>query len=199
LAVLCVLLPLAGHVLVQCHTPPWIIVVALAAVAVPSAFALTRRRVSDAQLLGALAVSQVAYHVVYSLPGACAQMAGADGGTGGFAGLIEHSAVSDPPPGVTVAGHLVALALAARLLGLSEQLLWHSTPSLAAMRRLLSFLWPLLRSEDGCGPRPGFAEGTTPLRPVELVWLNAGRAPPYVERLRSVLSRPLLLAAPCSP
>lgn len=43
LAVLCVLLPLAGHVLPQCHAPQRIITGGMAAVAVPGAAVLTRR------------------------------------------------------------------------------------------------------------------------------------------------------------
>ncbi|WP_406173546.1 hypothetical protein [Streptomyces canus] len=66
---LCVLLPLAGHVLSQCHVPQWIIVAATAAVALPGAAVLTRHRLTDTQLLGVLALAQLAYHVAYSLPG----------------------------------------------------------------------------------------------------------------------------------
>ncbi|MFH8699397.1 hypothetical protein [Streptomyces chartreusis] len=44
LAALCVLLPLVGHVLTRCHAPRWIIVAAMAAVALPGAMLLTRRR-----------------------------------------------------------------------------------------------------------------------------------------------------------
>lgn len=75
LAVLCVLLPLAGHVLAQCHAPRWIIVAAMAAVAVPGAVLLTRRRLTDTPVLTVLAVAQPACHAAYSLPGACAGVA----------------------------------------------------------------------------------------------------------------------------
>ncbi|MGO4424059.1 hypothetical protein AB4Z54_36550, partial [Streptomyces sp. MCAF7] len=52
LAVLCVLLPLVGHVLSQGHTPRWAVVAAMALVAVPGAAVLTRWRLTDTQLLG---------------------------------------------------------------------------------------------------------------------------------------------------
>ncbi|WP_329445986.1 hypothetical protein [Streptomyces canus] len=85
LAVLCVLLPLAGHVLSQCHMPQWIIVAATAAVALPGAAVLTRHRLTDTQLLGVPALAQLAYHVAYSLPGACASVAGQDSSLTGLA------------------------------------------------------------------------------------------------------------------
>ncbi|MCZ0983304.1 hypothetical protein O1L60_41410 [Streptomyces diastatochromogenes] len=69
LAVLCVLLPLAGHAFSQGHAPRWLVVVAAAVVAVPGAVFVTRRRLTDTQLFGAFAASQLAYHVAYALPG----------------------------------------------------------------------------------------------------------------------------------
>lgn len=61
LAVLCVSLPLAAHLLARCQAPVWAVVAAVAVVAVPAAVVLTRRRLSDNQVVGVLAVSQLAY------------------------------------------------------------------------------------------------------------------------------------------
>ncbi|WP_193383768.1 MULTISPECIES: hypothetical protein [Streptomyces] len=113
LAVLCVLLPLAGHVLARCHAPRWIVVAGMAAVVVPGAAFLTRRRLTDTQLLAVLAVAQLAYHAAYSLPGACAAVTGQDGFVDGWSRLFEHDAVAGPSPGTLQAGHLVNLLLAA--------------------------------------------------------------------------------------
>ncbi|MFF2847901.1 hypothetical protein ACFVT5_16530 [Streptomyces sp. NPDC058001] len=152
LAVLAVSLPLLGHALSRCHAPAWIIAVAMAAVAVPSAVALTRRRLTEAQAVGALAAAQVACHAGYALPGAC------------------HA----------VTGHLVALVIAARLLGVTERLLWRSRPLLTAVKRLLAALRPLLRGAPALkrGPERGVRESMSPLRSALLVRRQAGRAPP---------------------
>ncbi|MFF0131766.1 hypothetical protein ACFYTG_39665 [Streptomyces mirabilis] len=199
LAVLCVLLPLAGHVLSQGHTPRWIIVAAMAAVAVPGAAVLTRHRLTDTQLLGVLAVAQLAYHVAYSLPGACAAVTGQDGAFGGSSWLVEHDAVSGPPPGVLLAGHLVTLLLAARLLGITERLLWQSKPLLTAVRRLLLFIWPLLSARHSTGPQMTFPESTSPLMSALLVRLHEGRGPPRDGQGPFALLRPTPIGAPCMP
>ncbi|MET9103705.1 hypothetical protein [Streptomyces antibioticus] len=195
LAVLCVLLPLAGHVLAQCHAPRWIIVAATAAVAVPGAAVLTRHRLTDTQLLGVLALAQLAYHVAYSLPGACAAVAGQDGSAGGLGRLIEHDAVAGPPPGVLLAGHLVTLLLVARLLGVSERLLWQSRSLVVVVRRLLLFLWPLLGGRHGSGPRAALPESTSPLMSAQLVRMHEGRAPPCHGHGPFVLLRPMPIGA----
>ncbi|MBU6534447.1 hypothetical protein RKD37_001113 [Streptomyces ambofaciens] len=197
LAVLCVLLPLAGHVLSQGHTPRWLVVAATAAVATPGAVVLTRRRLTDTELLAVLAAAQLAYHVVYSLPGACAAMAGTDGAPGGLPGLTEHDAVAGPPTGVLLAGHLVTVLLAARLLGVTERLLWQGKPLLTAVRRLLLFVWPLLGRAHGTGPESAVRETATPLRSVLLVRLHDGRAPPQPARVTTALFRPLPTGGPC--
>ncbi|NGO15508.1 hypothetical protein G5C60_50040 [Streptomyces sp. HC44] len=199
LAVLCVWLPLAGHVLSQGHTPRWIIVAAMAAVAVPGAAVLTRYRLTDTQLLGVLALAQLAYHAAYSLPGACAAVTGQDSAFGGLSWLVEHEAVAGPPPGVLLAGHLVTLLLAARLLGITERLLWQSRPLLAAVGRLLLFLWPLLNGRHGTGPQAVFAESTSPLVSALLVRLHEGRAPPRHGHSPFALFRPTPIGAPCMP
>ncbi|MFI6373351.1 hypothetical protein [Streptomyces sp. NPDC050546] len=177
LAVLCVLLPLAGHVLAQCHAPRWIIVAGTVAVAVPGAAVLTRRRLTDAQALAVLAAAQLAFHAAYSLPGACLAVAD-QGGSAGLSRLVEHDAVAGPSHGVALAGHAVTLLLAARLLGLTERLLWQSGTLCAVVRRLLLFLWPLLGGRHGNGPQVPVRESAAPPVSALLVRLNEGRAPP---------------------
>ncbi|MGW6910049.1 hypothetical protein [Streptomyces sp. NPDC054940] len=193
LAVLCVLLPLAGHVLAQCHAPRWIITGGMAAVAVPGAVVLTRRRLTDTQVLAALAVAQLAYHAAYSLPGVCAAVTEQDAATVGLSRLVEHDAVAGPPASVLLAGHLVMLLLAARLLGLTERLLWQSRSLAAVVRRLLLFLWPLLRGGHVTGPRTAMPESTAPLLSALLVRLNEGRAPPRPGQSPVALLRPMLI------
>ncbi|WP_329295855.1 hypothetical protein [Streptomyces pseudovenezuelae] len=200
LAVLCVLLPLAGHVLAQCHAPQWIVVAGMAAVAVPGAAMLTRRRLTDTQLLAVLATAQLAYHAAYSLPGACAAVAEQNGSAAdGLSRLVEHDAVAGPPPGVLLAGHLVMLLLAARLLSLSERLLWQSRSLLTVVRRLLVFLWPQLGRGHGTGPWTAMPESTAPLMSALLVRLNAGRAPPRPGNSPLPRLRPALVGGPCLP
>ncbi|MBA2813575.1 hypothetical protein E0500_041225 [Streptomyces sp. KM273126] len=195
LAVLCVLLPLAGHVLAQGHAPQWLVVAAMAAVALPGALLLTRHRLTDTQLLGVLVLAQLTYHVVYSLPGACAAVTGQDGSAGGPLRLIEHDATAGPPPGVLVAGHLVSLLLAARLLGVTERLLWQSTSLLVVVRGLLLFFWPLFGGRHGTGPQAVVPESSSPLMSALLVRLHAGRAPPRRGHGPFVLLRPTPLGA----
>ncbi|WP_328690007.1 hypothetical protein OHA74_12815 [Streptomyces phaeochromogenes] len=195
LAVLCVLLPLAGHVLSQCHAPRWIIVAATAAVALPGAAVLTRHRLTDTQLLGVLALAQFAYHVAYALPGACAAVTGQDGSVGGLGRLIEHDGAAGPPPGVLLAGHMVMLLLVARLLGVSERLLWQSRSLLLAVRRLLLFFWPLSGGRHGTGPRTAFPESTSPLMSALLVRMHEGRAPPRHGNGPFTLLRPMPIGA----
>ncbi|MPY59987.1 hypothetical protein [Streptomyces spongiae] len=195
LAVLCVLLPLAGHVLSQGHAPQWVVVAATAAVATPGAVVLTRHRLTDSQLLGTLLLAQLAYHVAYSLPGACAAVAGQDGSLGGPLRLIEHDAAAGPPSCVLLAGHLVTLLLTARLLGVTERLLWQSTSLLAVVRCLLLFLWPRFDGRHGTGPRVVVPESSSSLMSVLLVRLHAGRAPPGRGHGPFVLLRPTPIGA----
>ncbi|MFF9141023.1 hypothetical protein ACF09G_26055 [Streptomyces albogriseolus] len=192
------LLPLAGHVLAQCHAPRWIIVAGTAAVAVPSAAVLTRHKLTETQLLAVFAASQLAYHAAYSLPGACAAVA-ADEPGGGLSRLIEHDAVAGPPAGVLMAGHLVALLLAVRLLGLGERLLWQSRSLLTVAQRLLVFLWPLLRGRHGSGPQIMFPESSAPMVSTLLVRLHEGRAPPQHGRSPFVVFRPMPIGGPSLP
>ncbi|KFF98256.1 hypothetical protein IQ62_25985 [Streptomyces scabiei] len=199
LAVLCVLLPLAGHVLSQGHAPRWVIVAAVAGVAVPGAAVLTRQRLTDTQLLGVLAAAQLAYHAAYSLPGACAAVTARGDAFGGLPGLVEHGAVAGPPPGVLLAGHLVTLLLVARLLGIGERLLWQSRPLMAAVRRLLLFVWPLLGRAHGTGPQVTSCESTSAPRSALLVRLNEGRAPPRHEPGFFAPLRPTPIGGPFLP
>ncbi|MGA5894610.1 hypothetical protein [Streptomyces venetus] len=185
LAALCVLLPLTGHVLSRCHAPRWIIVAAIVVVAVPGAAVLTRRRLTDTQVFGALTAAQVASHLAYTLPGAC------------HAAWPEHGPDVGPPSGVLLTGHLITLLLAARLLGITEQLLWQSRSLQTAVRRLLLLLLllqlgPLLRRPHGTtGPRVPLPENATPLRSNVPARLPDGRAPPRRERTRPALLRPV--------
>lgn len=197
LSLLCVLLPLAGHVLAQGHTPRWAVVAAMALVAVPGAAVLTRRRLTDTQLLVALAAAQLAYHAAYSLPGACAAVTTRGGGLDGMRRLVEHGAVAGPPPGVLLAGHLMTLLLAARLFGITERLLWQGRPLLAAVRRLLSFIWPLLGGARSTGPEPAIRSSASPLRSAEPARLHGGRAPPRGGFSPLTLVRPLPICGPC--
>ncbi|WP_338017595.1 hypothetical protein [Streptomyces adustus] len=200
LAVLCVLLPLAGHVLAQCHAPRWFVVAGTATVAVPGAAVLTRRRLTDVQVLAVLAIAQLAYHAAYSLPGACVAVAEQDGSVGGLSRLVEHDAVTGPPTSVLLAGHLVMLLLVARLLGLADRLLWQSTSLMAVVRRLLLFIWPLLGGGfGGVGPQTAMPESSAPLRPALLVRLNAGRAPPRAGNGLLPRLRPMVIGGPCLP
>ncbi|MFJ2212005.1 hypothetical protein ACIQVO_01850 [Streptomyces sp. NPDC101062] len=200
LAVLCVLLPLAGHALSQGHTPRWIIVAGVAAVAVPGAVALTRRRLTDTQVVGVLAASQAAYHVAYSLPGACRTViGGGDGTADGLPALIEHGAAAGPPPAVLLAGHLVTLFIGARLLGITERLLWQSGPLLLAVGHLLLFIWPPSRAAHRHGPEQEVRERPSPLKPAVLARLHSGRAPPRHGLAPLALSRPTPIGGPCLP
>nr|WTA00353.1 hypothetical protein OH820_08895 [Streptomyces sp. NBC_00857] len=203
LAVLCVLLPLAGHALFQGHAPRWIIVAGIAAVAVPGAATLTRRRLTDSQVAGVLAASQVACHVAYSLPGACRTVAGVGGAgdetAGGLSALVEHGTAVGPPPAVLLAGHLVTLFIGARLLGITERLLWQSKPLLTAVGRLLLFVWPLSHSAHRQGPEPEIRESASPLKSAVLSRLHSGRAPPRRGLASFALSRPMVIGGPCLP
>lgn len=174
LAALCVLLPVVGHVLSQGHMPPWMIVLGLAGAAVPGAVLLTRRKLSDTQLLVALAAAQLAYHLAYTLPGACA--AATD--PGWLASQVEHLPVTGPPSEVLLAGHVITLALAARLLGLTERLLWRSKPLLNALRGLLLFVWPVLRTAYGPDADSRSLENGALPSSALVERLHSGRAPP---------------------
>ncbi|MGW1361798.1 hypothetical protein ACWHLZ_03510 [Streptomyces chartreusis] len=191
LAALCVLLPLVGHVLTRCHAPRWIIVAAVAAVAVPGAMLLTRRRLTDTQVVGALAAAQIASHLAYALPGACQAMTGGAVPSSGLFSLVEHGADASPPPGVVLAGHLVTVVVAARLLGVTERLLWQSRPMLDAVHRLLLFVWPFLGRVHGTGPAAVISEDTTPLRSATPVRRHTGRAPPLSVRVSFAPFRPM--------
>ncbi|WP_407835928.1 hypothetical protein ACE1OC_05065 [Streptomyces sp. DSM 116496] len=174
LAALCVLLPMTGHLLSQGHMPRWVMLLGMAAVAVPGAVLLTRDKLSDTQLLAALAGAQLAYHAAYAVPGACAAVTG----TRGPLTLLEHASTSGIPPEVFLGGHLVMLVLAARLFGLTERLLWRGGPVLDSLRALLLFVWPQLRTDGG--PEGDLRDRETgALPPSALVArLHSGRAPP---------------------
>lgn len=176
LAVLCVLLPMAGHILTLGHAPQWAVAAMVGFVAVPGAVFLTRRRLTDGQLLGVLVAAQVAHHATYALPGLCRAAAGTDAGSG-IPSWVEHGATLQLPAGVVLSGHAITLVLAARALGATEQMLWRSKPLLAAVLRLLAFVRPLLVVR-GHGPQVRLRTTGTPLKPAVLVRLRSGRAPP---------------------
>ncbi|CAM5730981.1 hypothetical protein SMICM304S_11252 [Streptomyces microflavus] len=120
LAMLCVLLPMVGHVLALGHAPQWVIVAAVGLVALPGAVFLTRRRLTDGQLLGVLVAAQVAHHATYALPGMCRAAAGADA-TSVLPSWVEHGATLQLPAGSLISGHVITLMVAARVLGVTEQ------------------------------------------------------------------------------
>ncbi|MEV5357572.1 hypothetical protein [Streptomyces sp. NPDC052693] len=145
----------------RCHAPRWTVVAAIAAVAVPDCQFLTRRRLTDAQVLGALSTAQAAAHAAYALPN-----------------TARGAGHATPPAGVLLAGHLITAVVAARLLGLTERLLWRSRPLSAAVRGVLLFAWPLLGRVHGPSRRVTVRESASLLRPALLVRLHEGRAPP---------------------
>ncbi|EOY45742.1 hypothetical protein SLI_1025 [Streptomyces lividans 1326] len=199
LAALCVLLPLAGHVLVQCHAPQWLIVAGLAAAVGTGAAVLSRKRLTDTQLLSALGVAQLAYHAVYSLPDACAAVTAASYFDNGWAWMVEPEAAGGSPPGAMLAGHLAMVLLAARLLGVTERLLWRSKTLSTVIRRLLSFLWPLLRRHQCSGPDNKIPQISAPLKSALLVGLHEGRAPPPRRDSTFVPLRPMPIGGLCLP
>ncbi|GGS40206.1 hypothetical protein IX27_19685 [Streptomyces sp. JS01] len=176
LAMLCVLLPMAGHVLTLGHAPQWVVVAMVGLVAVPGAVFLTRRRLTDGQLLVVLVAAQVAHHATYALPGMCRAAAGVDG-TSNLPSWVEHGATLQLPAGSMISGHVITLLVAARVLGVTEQMLWRSRPLLDVVLRLLAFVWPLLVVR-GNGPQDELRATETPVKPAVLVRLRSGRAPP---------------------
>ncbi|MFJ3901639.1 hypothetical protein [Streptomyces sp. NPDC090025] len=177
LAVLCVLLPWGGHLLAWCHAPDAVIVAVVAAVAVPSALVLTRRRLTDAQVALVLGASQTTFHLAYAFPGS-GRPTGA-----GLPFWLEHGAAAGPPPTVVLAGHLVTLLIAARVLGVTERLLWQGRSVLdAGLRRLLRALWlrlcALAPAPHGPGPVRRGPDRTRRLTGAVLTRLKPGRAPP---------------------
>ncbi|MFE3068447.1 hypothetical protein [Streptomyces sp. NPDC059247] len=195
LAVLCVLLPLVGHALSRGHTPPWLVTLVAAAVAVPGAAFVTRRRLTDTQVTGALTASQLAYHGAYSLPGACAAIVDPGGSATGSPWLVEHGATGGPPSGVLLAGHLVTVLIAARLLGLTERLLWQARPLLDVVHHTLVLLWRPLAVTPLTGPRLALRRSASVLRSALLVRPHRGRAPP--RPYTPLLSRPAPTGTPC--
>ncbi|MFG2134858.1 hypothetical protein ACGFNV_44940, partial [Streptomyces sp. NPDC048751] len=112
----------------------------------------------------------------------------------GYAGLC--AAHAGPPTGVVLAGHLVALVLAARLLGITERLMWQSRSLLTVVRRLLVFPWPLLRGRQKTGPSNAVPRGVALPMSELLVRLNEGRAPPSHGPVPFVVFRPTPTGGP---
>ncbi|MFE2185500.1 hypothetical protein [Streptomyces sp. NPDC059455] len=178
LAVLSALLPVVGHVLTQEHAPRWVIIGTVGAATVFGALGLTRQRLTDSQLLGALAGAQLAYHLAYSVPGVCGGAAGQGDRAAELSELGEHAVVSAPSSGMWLAGHLITILLAARLLGVTERLLWQSEPLRTAALTLLWTVWPLTRAEERPAPDRRSRDVTPRLKSALVDRLNAGRAPP---------------------
>ncbi|AQU66092.1 hypothetical protein [Streptomyces niveus] len=174
IAALCVLLPLLCHALSQGHAPGWMLLATMACLGLPAAVCLTGSRLSDSQVLAALAAAQLAYHVAYSLPGACAVITD----PAGLRGLFEHGPAEGPPPEVLVGGQLLALLIAARLLGVTERLVWHGKPVLAALRRLLRFVLPSRHTAHGPRPDSRSRDSFGPTAATVMAGPQAGRAPP---------------------
>ncbi|PWK65102.1 hypothetical protein BCL76_11389 [Streptomyces sp. CG 926] len=192
LAALCVLLPLAGHLLSQGHAPRWAVLLGMAAVAVPGSVLLTRARLSDGQVVAALTGAQLAYHAAYALPGACAAVAGAGSGP---ASMVEHASAAGIPPEVFLSGHVIMLVIAAQLFGLTELLLWRGKPVLEALGVLLLFVWP--RIGVTTGPKTdlrALESGALPPSAV-VARSNEGRAPPRSRRA-AMWRAPLTLTGP---
>ncbi|MFE2293011.1 hypothetical protein [Streptomyces sp. NPDC059452] len=174
LAALCVSLPLVGHLLARCRAPVWVLLAAVAGVAVPAAVVLTRRRLSDTQVVGVLAASQLAYQLAYALPGVCRAV-----GTGGVPLWTGHGANTHVPSGVLLSGQLVALLVAARALGLTERLLGQGRPLLAAVGRLLALVRPPAQDDLRVPwPQGGHRGRTRRPKSAVLARLRSGRAPP---------------------
>ncbi|MEU8760019.1 hypothetical protein [Streptomyces sp. NPDC048659] len=189
-AVLCVLLPVGGHALLQGHTARPLALALVTALALSLGLVLTRRRLTDTQLLAAFVGAQAAYHLCYVVPEACAGLTDARAGGGHLTGLAEH-ATAGPGPSVLLCGHAVTLLLAARLLGTTESLLLRARPVAGSAQRIVYALLPLL----GCVPpahgpvlRP--AGDVAPLRPVALAYPCPGRAPPGTAPLPTLPFRP---------
>ena len=176
-AVLCVVLPLAGHALLQGHTPRPAALILVAVVASSLCLALTRRRLTDPQLLTAFAGAQLAHHVCYVVPGACAALADTSG-DGRLSAVVAHASAG-PGPSELWGGHAVALLLAARLLGATESLLWHGRPVAESAGRILHAPVLLLAVVPAAyDPRRRLSTDVAPLRPASLVRPHPGRAPP---------------------
>ncbi|MFF9145862.1 hypothetical protein ACF1BN_13485 [Streptomyces sp. NPDC014861] len=166
---------MAGHLLTQGHLAPWALLAGPAA----GGYVLSRRRLSDPQLLAALVGAQVAHQLAYAVPGVCALVglpgAGADASA-------AHVTAAGAPPEAFLAGHLITFVLAVRLLGVPERLRWHTEPVLAGVAAVLSFLRPLLVAR-GTGPAPARRPADVRLPHSALVPRPVtGRAPPCAPR-----------------
>ncbi|MGW6396176.1 hypothetical protein ACWFR1_38045 [Streptomyces sp. NPDC055103] len=180
-AALCVVLPLAGHALFPGHTPRLAALALMAAVALPLCVVLTRRRLTDPQLLTAFAGAQLAHHVCYVVPGACTALAETSG-PGRLSAVVEHASAG-PGPSELWGGHAIALLLAARLLGVAESVVWHGRPVAESAGRILHAPVLLLALPAAYDPRRRLSADVPPLRPASLVRPHPGRAPPASAQL----------------
>ncbi|MGW2303268.1 hypothetical protein, partial [Streptomyces sp. NPDC001809] len=148
-AAVCVVLPAAGHLLVQGHVPRWAVLCVLLGGAGAAALVLPRRRLSDTQLLAALAGAQSAYQAAYAVPGACAAVGAPDG----LPASLGHATSAGVPPEAFAVGHAVTLVFAVRLLGVVERFRWQTPPVLDALVAVLRLDWPR-RGVPAAGPVP---------------------------------------------
>ncbi|MFE5977662.1 hypothetical protein ACFQ64_36495 [Streptomyces sp. NPDC056460] len=178
-AAVCVLLPLAGHLLVQGHLPRWMVLSVPLCGAGLAAVVLSRRRLSDTQLLAALVAAQVAYQAAYAVPGVCAVVGVPDG----FATSLGHGSAAGVPPEAFAAGHAITLVLAARLLRVFERFRWPTPPVLTALVALLRLV-PQSCEVPGSGPRPARRTAQDDALPLSrfVARSTAGRAPPRARR-----------------
>nr|BEK71457.1 hypothetical protein KPHV_86840 [Kitasatospora purpeofusca] len=174
LAALCVLLPVAGHLLSRGHLLSWGVLAVFAGAAFAGSALLTRRRLSDAQLLAALATAQLVYHGVYDLPGLC-RSSGLAGGH--LPGLVGQWASGAPAWAAPVA-HLVALLLAARFLGTGEVVLWGTHVLAARAREWCSISPPATDLVPAPAPRVRLHATGNTLRSCLHRTSISGRAPP---------------------
>ncbi|MFI8368206.1 hypothetical protein [Streptomyces sp. NPDC085466] len=174
-----VLLPLAFHLLTRGHLAPWALLAAPLAGPATSTYALSRRRLTDPQLLAALAGAQLAHQLAYAVPGVCALVRLPGGGADAAAGHVTAVGV---PPEAFFAGHLITFVLAVRLLGVPERLRGHTASVRAGVAAVLNLLRPL-RIVTGTAPAaerrpagPRLPHSALVPRPV------SGRAPPRAPR-----------------
>ncbi|MFD7576085.1 hypothetical protein ACFV6U_37130, partial [Streptomyces sp. NPDC059810] len=120
------LLPLAGHLLVQGHLPRWMVLSVPLCGAGLAAVVLSRRRLSDTQLLTALVAAQVAYQAAYAVPGVCAVVGVPDG----FATSLGHGTPAGVPPEAVRAGDAITLVRAARQRRVFDRVPWPTPPGL---------------------------------------------------------------------
>ncbi len=137
LAALTVLLPLLCRTAFGARVPVGAAVIGCGSAALLGSLLATRRRLAPEQVLAALGGAQAAFHLGYTLPGACAAAASRAG-----TGWLEYA----PAPGhhswEAPVGHVVTMVLAARLLGVTDAVLRPLRTLVAAARQRLLLRLP---------------------------------------------------------